>query len=146
MVVTLISSFCSIQWNSLQASTGIVRGKRMQESVCLGRDGRSFIAFSFITFQICPPCVYGVFLKTQWSAKQRQHCYLRTATLNWTFVLNEGCKIGNYLHHWLFHSAYMWKRLTVCYPGNTFSDFYSSLLKLRVGTIDVLLLLLKKGW
>lgn len=26
----------------------------------------------------------------------------------------------------------------VCYPGNTFSDFYSSLLKFRAGTIHVL--------
>lgn len=34
----------------------------------------------------------------------------------------------------------------VSYPGNTVSDFYSSLLKLRAGTINVLLLLLKKGW
>lgn len=34
----------------------------------------------------------------------------------------------------------------VYYPGNTFSDFYSTLLKLRAGTIDVLLLFLKKGW
>lgn len=40
----------------------------------------------------------------------------------------------------------MWKWLMVCYPGNTFSDFYSSLLKLGAGAIDVLLLLLKKGW
>lgn len=77
---------------------------------------------------------------------QWQHCYLRIATLNWTFVLNEGCKIGNYLHYWLFYSVYLWKWLMVSYPGNTVSDFYSSLLKLRAGTINVLLLLLKKGW
>lgn len=42
-----------------------VGGKRMQESICLARSGRSFIAFSFIAFQIRPPCVDGVFLKTQ---------------------------------------------------------------------------------
>lgn len=40
----------------------------------------------------------------------------------------------------------MWKWLMVCYPGNTFSDFYYSLLKLRAGTVGALLLLLKKGW
>lgn len=33
----------------------------------------------------------------------------------------------------------------VYYPGNTSSDFYSTLLKLRAGTNDLLLLLLKKG-
>lgn len=119
--------------------------KRMQESGCLVRGGRSFIAFSFITFQICPPCVYGVFLKTQWSAKSAVAALLSE---------NSNLKL-DICAQWRLQN---WKLLTpltilfrlyvemVCYPGNTFSDSYCSLLKLRAGTIDVLLVLLKKGW
>lgn len=77
---------------------------------------------------------------------QWQHCYLRTAILNLKLVLNGACKVGNYLHKRLFYFGYMWKWLMIFLPRIHCHDFYSSLLRLRAGTTDVLLLLLEKGW